>query len=187
MSVVCCFQISGCASVAIEALAITADKVTANRNIDAAQAGDADAQYALGEALCCSGDAAEGTFYDTSQALVWLCRAAEQGNTDAMMKLGQIFDGDQVDGPRMMRRILTAITETPENAPAAYYWYARAGRDGHEAAAETAKSLAETMTAPEKAQADLYLEDAALPCTWADLQTAAADGTAGEPKSEPVQ
>ncbi|MEL6999155.1 MAG: hypothetical protein AAFP68_12910 [Pseudomonadota bacterium] len=168
-------------------MSVTADKAKVSLNIDEARAGDAEAQYAVGDALCCSGDAAEGTVYNTTEALTWLCRAAEQGNTDAMVKLGDIFSGDQVDGLRMMRRVLTAVSGTPKNLPAAYYWYTRAEAAGLSEAAEMTKPLDQSMTAADRTQAAHYLAASTTPCSWSDLQTAAVDESTTGPKPKEVR
>ena len=104
--VLCSLLLTGCGAVAVETATIGWDKMKVRANIDAARAGDPEAQYAVGEALCCSGDTATGTLYSTEDAMKWLCAAAAQGNTNAMLKLGQIFEGDQVDGLRLMRRAM---------------------------------------------------------------------------------
>ncbi len=163
--------LSGCASVAIEAATVAVDKVQISRNIDDARAGDPDAQFAVGNALCCSGDAAEGSVYNTAEALTWLCRSAEQGNTDAMQKLGQIFEGDQIDGLRTMRRLFTATQDVPENLAAAYYWYARAGIAGQNSASETAAELYLDMSTLERQRVRFYLDGTTTPCGWNDLHS----------------
>jgi TPR repeat protein len=169
---VCCLHVSGCASVAIEATSIAADKAAINRNIDDAKAGDPTAQYAVGDALCCSGDAPEGSLYNTSEALLWLCRAADQGHADAMQKLGQIFEGDQVDGVRLIRRAVTAVSTVPQNRAAAHYWYARAGEASKSDAAKAADELYPSLTAAEKALLAAYQERSTPPCDWTDLRAA---------------
>ena len=100
----------------------------------------------------------------------WLCAAADQGNTDAMQKLGQIFEGDQVDGLRLIRRAMNAVTDTPQNLAAAYYWYAAAGRAGVAEAAGIAADLNAEMTATEQLTTAGYLSSQNPPCFWADLQ-----------------
>ncbi|MEM1276752.1 MAG: hypothetical protein AAGH74_09505 [Pseudomonadota bacterium] len=168
-ALVCIAHLSGCASVAVEAAHLAIDEVTFNRKIDAAWSGDPAAQYAVGKALCCSGDTAEGTVYNTAEALFWLCRAADRGNVDAMEKLAQIFEGDQVDGLRMIRRAISALSGTPQNRAAAYYWYVQADSAGRAAAGETAADLHAKMSLAEQEKAARYFDDAPRPCSWADL------------------
>ena len=170
LAVLCGLLLSGCGAVAVETATIGWDKTQVWANIDAARAGDPEAQYAVGEALCCSGDTATGTLYSTEDAMKWLCAASAQGNTDAMLKLGQIFEGDQVDGLRLMRRAMNAVTDTPKNIAAAYYWYAAAGNAGVTEAAGTADELFKGMSASERATARGYLSRDKPPCSWADLR-----------------
>ena len=54
---------------------------------EAAEAGDTEAQVALGTALA----AGEGGIQDHEEALSWLRRAAANGDTMAMFNLGIIF------------------------------------------------------------------------------------------------
>ncbi|MEM9046387.1 MAG: hypothetical protein AAGC81_17015 [Pseudomonadota bacterium] len=176
-----CLALSGCASVAIEAVNVAADKVSVTTNLDDALGGDPDAQFAVGEALCCSGDAATGTLYNTTEAITWLCRSAEQGNTDAMQKLGQIFEGDQVDGLRILRRAFTATQETPKNPAAAYFWYAKAGASGEIDGAETARALYETLSLAERDTAARYFDGAPAPCEWNDLAQTIAPSSDARP------
>jgi TPR repeat protein len=50
----------------------------------AAEQGDREAQYQLGNAYCCG---AAGGFWDTAEAVTWWCRAAAQGQADAAAAL----------------------------------------------------------------------------------------------------
>ncbi|MEM7399849.1 MAG: hypothetical protein AAF354_13045 [Pseudomonadota bacterium] len=168
--VLCSLPLAGCGAVVVETATVGWDKAQVWTNMDAARAGDPEAQYAVGAALCCSGDSQTGTLYSTKDALRWLCAAAAQGNTEAMLKLGQIFEGDQVDGLRLMRRAMNAVTDTPQNLAAAYYWYTAAGYAGLEEAAGMAANLNAEMTAPEKAAAAGYVSGTEPPCCWTDLQ-----------------
>ncbi|MEO1469791.1 MAG: hypothetical protein AAFV86_12095 [Pseudomonadota bacterium] len=178
-------QLAGCAAVPMEAASVAIDKATVWRNIDAARAGDVEAQYRVGQALCCSGDVPEGSAYSTEEALHWLCVAASQGSADAMLKLGKIFEGDQVDGVRLVRRAMTAVTETPENPAAAHYWYARAAEAGEEDAAETARALYRDMTPAERAAALAYADAPEPPCRWDDLRAEAQPVPSGAPLPSP--
>lgn len=168
--ILCSLLLAGCGAVAVETATVGWDKAQVWINMDEARAGDAEAQYAVGEALCCSGDTATGTLYSTADAMRWFCAAAAQGKTDAMLKLGQIFEGDQIDGLRLMRRAMNAVTDVPRNRAAAYYWYAAAGHAGVAEAARTATDLNAEMTAAEKITAANYLSGTTPPCSWADLQ-----------------
>jgi hypothetical protein len=166
----CSLGLAGCGAVAVETATVGWDNAKVWANMDAARTGDPEAQYAVGEALCCSGDAATGALYSTADAMRWLCAAADQGNTDAMLKLGRIFEGDQVDGLRPIRRAMNAVTVTPQNLAAAYHWYATAAREGVTVAAGTTEELRAVMTDVEHARARDYLSGSEPPCGWGDLQ-----------------
>lgn len=163
-------QLSACGAVVVETATVGWDKAQVRINMDAARAGDPEAQYAVGAALCCSGDSQTGTLYSTEDALKWLCAAAAQGNTDAMLKLGQIFEGDQVDGLRLMRRAMNAVTDTPQNLAASHYWYTTAGHAGVDKAQVMAADLNAKMTASQKEIAAGYVSGTKPPCCWTDLQ-----------------
>ena len=159
--------LSGCAGVVIETANVVADKARLQSNLEKAEAGDPAAQFAVGDALCCSGDAAEGSAYSTENAIRWLCASADQGNADAMMKLGKIFSGDQTDGVRVIRRLLNAASGTPTNLGAAYYWYSEAGEAGKEDGALALLDLQKEMTPAERTLAADYLTSVAeRPCGW---------------------
>lgn len=164
------FALSGCASVAIDTAHAIVDKARLQSNLEKAKAGDPTAQFVVGDALCCSGSAPEGSAYSTEKAIDWLCASADRGNADAMMKLGEIFSGDQTDGVRVMRRLLNAASGTPANLSAAYYWYTEAGEAGKEDGALELLDLLEEMTPAEQRLAVDYLTGVAdRPCDWTDL------------------
>lgn len=177
-------SLAGCGAVAIEGATVAVDKATVWRNIDDARAGDADAQYAVGNALCCSGDVPEGMLYSTTEALDWLCVAAGQGNADAMVKLAKVFEGDQIDGLRLLRRVAEAPFTTPANPAAAHYWYGRAAHAGVAEAGDTAADLHRDLTPAERAAAAQYAIAPTPPCSWADLVTPISAQGAGRPTAE---
>lgn len=165
----CLPLLAGCGAVALESASVAVDKAKVWRNTEAAQKGDPDAQYALGNALCCSGNAPDGVVYSTAEALEWLCVAADQGNADAMIKLGRIFEGRQVDGPRLLRRVSNIPFKPPVNRAAAYYWYKRAEDAGAAKASKAAAKLHKTMTAGEQVLAAHYDLAPSPPCDWSAL------------------
>ena len=108
--------LGGCAGAAMEGANMARDEVVYDKHIEAAQTGDAEAQYRVGEALCCSLGDREG-FYDTRESVEWLCRSAEQGYAPASQKLGQIYSGRVVSGVRILRRVAEGVSGRPENLP----------------------------------------------------------------------
>ena len=82
---------------------------------EAAEAGDADAQFRLAQMLFNGPEALR----DESKALEWLTRAAEQGNADAQFALGMMYERG-----RGVARDLRAARS----------WFERAAASGHEGA-----------------------------------------------------
>ena len=117
--------VGGCASVVTEGANIARDKVVVSQNIDSARAGDVEAQYRVGKALCCSINEGEG-FYNTPAAVGWLCSAAEQAHGRAALEVGDIYSGDVVSGIRVLRRIAQKAAGNTTRRATAYAWYRRA-------------------------------------------------------------
>lgn len=162
--------VSGCAAPVVEGANVAADRIRVESNMEEAEAGDAEAQFKVGNALCCSGSAPERGAYSTEKSIGWLCASARQGNTDAMMKLGQIFSGDQTDGLRLVRRAINVASGTPTNLGASHFWYSRAAQAGVENGREAAASLQTEMSQRDITLAESYRTGAQPePCSWADL------------------
>jgi hypothetical protein len=53
-----------------------------------ANKGDPEAQYYVGNALCCG----KRPLYNNHEALKWLCRSSRQGQRDAMLRIGGIYE-----------------------------------------------------------------------------------------------
>ena len=163
--------LSGCVTVGVEGANITKDKLVYQANIDAARKGDPIAQYKVGDALCCSIN--EGAaFYNTQEAVRWLCLSSRQGHGPAMLKVGRILSGDVVDGFRVARRVAHGVMGTTTNLPVAYGWLRAAARSGVPKATERANALRSKMSAQERIASTQF--DGPSPpnaCTWeeADL------------------
>lgn len=156
----------GCVGAVTESANISRDKVIIANNIEAAEAGDAEAQYKVGDALCCSINEGHG-FYDTREAVDWLCRAAEQHHGPAALKLGEIYSGDVVSGVRLMRRAAQGIAGNSTNVPVAYAWLRRAKADGMADAGTLAQTLWDELPDDQRADADAMVEGRqSLPCGW---------------------
>jgi len=161
--------LGGCVGAATEGANIARDRLIVANNIDAARAGDVEAQYRVGEALCCSLNEGEG-FYDTPQSVEWLCSAARQGHGPAAYKLGEIYSGDVVSGVRVMRRIAQRVAGSSTSPVVAYAWTRRAEELGVEDAGASAQELWQDLAADQRADARLMLADPeSLPCEWQDV------------------
>jgi TPR repeat protein len=158
--------LGGCVGAATEGANIARDKVIVSNNIEAAQAGDAEAQYRVGDALCCSLNEGEG-FYDTPKAVAWLCRAAAQNHAPAALRLGEIYSGDVVDGVRVLRRVAQKVAGSSTDPAVAYGWMRRAEALGAQDARAAGSALWADMTAAERSRAEaMVLGRTPLPCTW---------------------
>ena len=162
----CLFLLAGCVGEAPEGADVTRDKLIVSNNIDAARSGDAEAEYRVGDALCCSVDEGE-RFYDTREAVGWLCRAAGQGHGPAAYKLGEIYSGEVVTGIRVLRRLGRTRAGNGANRAVAYSWFRRAEVLGVDGAREAGSELWAALNADERRQAEaLVLGHAPLPCAW---------------------
>jgi TPR repeat protein len=160
----------GCAGAALEGANIAKDKAEAEANMSAAEAGNAEAQYKVGKSLCCSIDEGGPSFYNTEQAVAWLCKSAAQNYSPAALKLGDIYSGNTVSGMRVMRRAAEKVIQPRTNPPVAYAWLQRAQALGNADAAEPAAKVWQAMTPAQQAEASaLGSSKAALPCEWAQV------------------
>ena len=163
--------VSGCAAPILEGANITRDKVIIDDNIDAANAGNAEAQFKVGDALCCSLDDDEAGFYDTQKSVAWLCKSAAGGYAPAELKLGKIYSGDRVEGVRLMRRAAQAVAGSEENRPVAYAWMSLAWAHNVEDAESHAKSLWSDLTPEQRDAAKTMVEKGPpFPCEWNDVK-----------------
>lgn len=161
--------LAGCAGAAIEGANIVRDKAIVANNIDAARAGNAVAQYKVGEALCCSLNEGAG-FYNTPQSVDWLCQAAAQGHPGSAFKLGQIYSGETVDGVRLIRRVGAAIAGASTDIPVAYSWFRHAETGGIKDATKISDKMWREMTPAERDTAAAMLTGKApLRCRWNEV------------------
>lgn len=162
-------SLAGCVGAVFEGANITKDKVVVQNNLDEARKGDAEAQYKVGNAYCCSVHEGKG-FYDTRLAMRWLCASAGQGYGPAMYKIGKIYSGDTVRGVRLMRRVATRIAGSSENRPVAYVWLKQATDRGVKGAAKRGEKLRDDMSSTERNTATRLLQDGVqAKCRWEDV------------------
>ncbi|WP_366553509.1 hypothetical protein [Aquibaculum sediminis] len=162
---------SGCIGAATEGANIAKDKAVLASNIDDARAGDAEAQYKVGDALCCSVNEGHG-FYDTPESVAWLCKAATQDNAPAAHMLGEIYAGDVVSGVRVLRRVAQRLAGSSTNLPVSYAWLRRAAAGGETEAGETADELWAKLSRSQRTEAESMAEGRqTLPCTWDEVIT----------------
>ena len=162
--------VGGCAGAAVEGANMTKDEVVYRNHIEAARAGDTEAEFRVGEALCCSvGDS--NAFYDTRESVEWLCRAARKGHAPASRKLGRIYAGDVVDGVRLLRRVAEGVAGRQTDTAVAYAWLRIAASRGEAEAAEEATALWSDLDEAEKTRARALLAAGSAPlrCRWNEV------------------
>ncbi len=158
--------VSGCVGVATEGARGTVAKITVENNMEMARKGDREAQYKVGNALCCSVDN-RGGLYDTRQSVAWLCASAAQAYGPAMFKLGRIYAGDTIDGVRVIRRAAAGIAGTPQNLPVSYAWFANAKAHGVPEASEKTQEIWTEMTpAQQRTATQLVERGLKVACSW---------------------
>jgi len=111
--------------------------------IRAAEQGDAEAQYNLGEAYT----KGEGIPQDYAEAVKWTRKAAEQDYPRAQYNLGEAYE---------------IGWGVPQDYISAYMWFNIAASNGNKSAAVELENLAEDMTSNDieeaKKRAQIYIE-----------------------------
>lgn len=131
----CVTSQSACVGLTLEGARIAGNERIRAKYLSAADQGDAEAQYQVGNSYCCTpGDSDKG-YYDNQIATEYLCLAARQGHGPAALKLGKIHSGDRIDGVRILRRVVTAaVNSDQENVQIAAYWLTQAKLNGQKEA-----------------------------------------------------
>lgn len=107
---------AGCVGAAMSASTLAVKSAPRDELLPLAEAGDSSAQYELGKSYCCM-----GVGFDTQTATEWLCKAARQGNADAMYELGRIYDGDVSRTLSPGQKVMQAL-QAKESPVHAYMW-----------------------------------------------------------------
>lgn len=139
---------SGCVGMAISSTTYAVKVAPRAELKPLAEAGNADAQYKLGKPYCCMGPG-----FDTHTATKWLCKAARQGNREAMLELGRIYLGDVSRTAAPAQKLRRAVA-AKEAQSVAYVWLARASSNGHEKARARLNKLETRMTEEDLRRAD---------------------------------
>ena len=79
-----CFLVSACAVSPAQSSFDNAERL---RLRSLAENGDKDSQYQLGNSYCCG---TGGGFWDTAEAVKWWCKAASQGQKDAVAAIQRV-------------------------------------------------------------------------------------------------
>lgn len=156
--------LSGCAAAVINTSTLAVKGLPRSELQSKADAGDAVAQYELGKSYCCMGPG-----FDTQTATEWYCKAAHQGNSDAMYELGRVYMGDVSRTPAPGQKLL--LTLSSKTSPAhAYLWLSKAAELGHEDAelrlAKLNRDIAEEVIIQAK---NLTTESHGVACEYNDV------------------
>lgn len=161
--------IGGCVAPILEGANVSKDKAVLSANREAAEAGDPEAQYKVGDAYCCS-PREGGGFYNNKLSTEWLCKSAQQGYAPAQYRLGQIYSGDMVDGIRILRRVATAAVGSPEDRAVAATWFALAAQQEQDDAAAQRDAILGALSDGERQRFEEYLAAGqSAPCRWDDV------------------
>ena len=162
--------LAGCTVAAVEGLNIARDQAAYSAHIDAARAGHPAAQYQVGNALCCSLTEGSGPFYNTPQAVSWLCRSAAQDYGPAAFRLGEIYSGTTVKGVRLSREATGLVTGHMTSRPVAYGWMSRAAALNQPHAAQKRDEIWQNMSPAERERAQQMANgQAPLLCEWREV------------------
>ena len=130
---------AGCVAAGIGGTTYAIKASERDNYIQAAEAGDAEAQFKLGRSHCCMGPG-----FSTQKATEWLCRAAHQDHRRAQYELGRIYLGEVSRTPAPGQKILRAVT-AKSDPELAFVWLTLASTDGDEDAQEKLAKLTEKM------------------------------------------
>lgn len=140
--------LSSCVNVITNAAKSTYKVHVRNSLLAEAEAGDAEAQFKVGNAYCCG----YGAVYDNKEATKWMCKAARQGYVPAQKKIGWIYRSDQ-GFAAPTDKIRYASLEN--NDALAYAWYSIAAKSGDKKANKAREKVAQHLS---QAQADRAYE-----------------------------
>ena len=119
------FASAGCVGATMSASTYAVKAGPRNELQPLAEGGDSAAQYELGKSYCCMGPG-----FDTQTATKWLCKAAHQGNADAMYELGRIYQGDVSRTMAPGQKLMQAM-KAKESRPHAELWLSLAASANH--------------------------------------------------------
>jgi len=117
------FFVAGCVDLLFDTARHSQRGVKASAWLGPAMRGDVNAMYNLGEALCCG----NRPLYNNVEALQWWCRAAKQGQINAMLEVGKMYaheydvKGDIIPRDEILALTYYRVAEEHGNEEAAFY------------------------------------------------------------------
>jgi TPR repeat protein len=169
LSAILALSLTGCA--AYTQAAFTA-KDMGEREIyqEKADAGDADAEYRLGDSWCCTvlghHSHLQQKIHDNQTATEWLCKSAHQNYAPAQITLARIYSGRPFRY-NSMKQLAEKVKGAPKNMAAALMWARQAQANNSDDAADLIKTITDESSSEEQALADRMSQSwASQPCTW---------------------
>jgi TPR repeat protein len=162
-------NLSACVGMAINGSTLAVRSMGRGELEQLSEAGNADAQYELGVSHCCM-----GVGFDTQLATEWLCKAASQGQRDAMYELGRIYLGEVSRTPAPMQKVRQLAT-AKESRAHAWYWLDKAESLVQPDAARKLRTLERKITEEEHQHAAAMTDTPeSIPCEYDDVFMAAS-------------
>jgi TPR repeat protein len=164
--------LEGCYAPVIEGAQQGYDYIRRDPLQAATAAGDAVAQYELGDTYCCHGGGPmdKVSIYDNDKATYWYCRAARQGYGPAQIRLARVYSGHPIHGLHIALRA-SALTATPKtDLSVALMWASVAVNHGADDATELRDQIMGQATSEQRARGSMLMRNwRAAPCGWAEV------------------
>lgn len=162
-------DLSACVGMAIQGSTLAVKSMDRGELEQLAEAGNADAQYELGVSHCCM-----GVGFDTQLATEWLCKAAGQGQRDAMYELGRIYLGEVSRTPAPIQK-LRQVATAKQSRVQAWYWLHKAESLAQPDAARKLRTLEGKITEEERQHAaEMTDTPEGVACEYDDVFKAAS-------------
>ena len=164
--------LASCAGVVIKGVGTASEQVTISNNQDAADKGNAEAQFKVGSAHCCRIGKTD-VAHDNQKATDYLCRSAHQGYTKAQYLLGRIYAGHPIEGFNPQQTIKLQVVGGEKNLPLAIMWLSLVIEHQDEQvkdARDELNDINKIASAQDQAKAKQWMTNwQQAPCQWNDV------------------
>jgi TPR repeat protein len=166
-----CAMLAGCVAPVVNGARAGIDIAKRHSLSAKATAGDAQAQYKLGNTYCCESGpefARSLSIRDNQKATEWLCRAAVQSYGPAQYELARLYAGHESGGFGPVAWISAPFRRNKESAwPSAWVWASLAASNGVRKAVKLRDESFRRLSSSEQQSVLLILDDwHDQPCTW---------------------
>ena len=161
LTLVLAAPLTGCVGLTVGSATLVVKAAPRDELQPLAEAGDAAAQYELGKSFCCM-----GVGFSTQTATEWLCKAAHQGNADAMYELGRIYLGQISRSVAPGQRVRGALMakEFPAHA---HLWLSLASSVDFSEASKLLDDLSDDISDADRAHsAEMQISWREAPCEY---------------------